>query len=120
MLLVKTKIGPSKINGIGLFADQFIPEGAAVFKEDRFSITITDEELETLPDVQRSFVEHYAYKQSGTYKCSLDDDRFMNHSDDPNVDDTKYPDITVASRDIYPGEEITCDYRVIKMKYQPE
>lgn len=27
MLLVKTKIGPSAIHGIGLFADQFIQKG---------------------------------------------------------------------------------------------
>ena len=29
-LLVKTRIGPSAIAGIGLFADQFIPEGTKV------------------------------------------------------------------------------------------
>lgn len=27
MLLIKTKIGPSKIHGIGLFSDQSIPKG---------------------------------------------------------------------------------------------
>ena len=32
MLLVKTKIGPSEIDGIGLFADQFIPRGTLVWE----------------------------------------------------------------------------------------
>lgn len=32
MLLIKTKIGPSKINGIGLFADEFIPKGTSVWR----------------------------------------------------------------------------------------
>jgi hypothetical protein len=34
MLLVKTKLGQSKIHGIGLFADELIPMGRIIFKED--------------------------------------------------------------------------------------
>ncbi|KKQ84137.1 MAG: hypothetical protein UT08_C0023G0002 [Candidatus Woesebacteria bacterium GW2011_GWB1_38_8] len=36
MILVKTKIGPSKINGIGLFANQFIPKGTLVQNVNNF------------------------------------------------------------------------------------
>lgn len=119
MLLVKTKILASEINGIGLFADQFIEKGTIIFQEDEYTITVQQNEFENLPEIQKQFFEHYGYKQSGVYKCSIDDDRFMNHSNCPNTDDGFYPDKTIAARDIERGEEITCDYRVIKMKFQP-
>ena len=32
MLYVKTKIGQSKIHGMGLFADQFIKKGTIIWK----------------------------------------------------------------------------------------
>jgi hypothetical protein len=32
MLLVKTTIAPSPIHGIGLFADQFIPQGTRIWE----------------------------------------------------------------------------------------
>ncbi len=32
MLLVKTHLGKSKINGIGLFADEFISKGKVIWK----------------------------------------------------------------------------------------
>ena len=44
MLLVKTKIGPSKIAGIGLFADEFIAKGTPVWKfEPGFDLEIPRE-----------------------------------------------------------------------------
>jgi SET domain-containing protein len=120
MLKVKTFLKHSGSHGIGLFADEFIAKGSIIFEEDDFTLTITDEQFNKMNSDQKQFIEHYAYKQFGIFKCSVDNDRFMNHSDDPNVDDTQYTDKSVASRDIQKGEEITCDYRVIKMKWQPE
>lgn len=37
----------------------------------------------------------------------------MNHSDDPNLED--FGDWMIARRDIEIGDEITCDYRVVKV-----
>jgi SET domain-containing protein len=43
----------------------------------------------------------------------------MNHSEEPNCDDIgSY--ITLAARDIQPGEELTCDYRVFDVASRDE
>jgi SET domain-containing protein len=110
MLLVKTKLGESKIHGIGLFADQFIPTGSVIFQEEEFfTKKITRDEFEKLTELQKDFLMHYSYRYEKLLKLSLDNDRFMNHSNDPNTDDSD-PLKTVATRDIQPGEEITCNY----------
>lgn len=46
----------------------------------------------------------------------FDDDRFRNHSDDPNCRNIGSSDGTekvVAVKDIQEGEELTCDYKEI-------
>ena len=82
MLLVKTTIAPSSIHGIGLFADQCIPQGTRIY-----------------------------------ILCS-DDTRFFNHAETPNTEsrevDGEDEVITVAKRDIQPGEELTDDYRTFE------
>ena len=42
------------------------------------------------------------------------DDRYTNHSDNPNTGMEGCDDM-IALRDIHPGEEITCDYRHVGM-----
>lgn len=47
-----------------------------------------------------------------------DDVRFFNHSDEPNCLDLSSEqegDITVARRDIFPGQELTCDYSLFDL-----
>ncbi len=111
MLLVKTKIGISNIHGIGLFADEFIRQGTIIFKEDEFTKKITESEFELLPPIQRNFIRTYSYFRDGFYHISLDNDRFMNHSDTPNTLDID--DLTIANYDINIGDEITCNYNDI-------
>jgi SET domain-containing protein len=111
MLLVRTKLGESKIHGIGLFADELIPMGTVIFMEDEYTKIITVEEYEKLTSIQRKFIDTYSYFNNGVYKCSLDNDRFMNHSDTPNTLDVDT--MTFANYDIQPGEEITCNYNSI-------
>ena len=123
MLLVKTKIKESKIHGIGLFADEFIPKGTIIFKESLFTKKFTTEEYEQLPVIQKDFVKHYCYFLGGIWRCSLDNDRFMNHNDTPNtveIDD----ETTVALIDINVGEEILTNYNMIwdkkEFDYEPQ
>ena len=116
MLLVKTKLGNSKIAGIGLFADEFIKEGTVVWEYNpKFDLLYSKEEIEQLPIAFQEQLHRYSYldKNYGKYLLCGDDARFFNHSDNPNCkDSTEGPDVTVASRDIKKGEELTCNYKV--------
>ena len=65
-----------------------------------------------LPELQKQFVNHFCYFLGGVWRCSLDNDRFMNHSQTPNT--TELDDVTtVASQDINIDEEITTNYDMI-------
>jgi uncharacterized protein len=119
MLLVKTKIGPSNIQGTGLFADEFIPKGTLVWKFDpSVDEAWTKEEAEQLPEPKRTQVLSllHAYISSHTHLYTLCGDNaiYCNHSYEPNVIDLE-PDgpveLNVAARDIQQGEELTVDYR---------
>ena len=60
----------------------------------------------------------YCSRQSHQYILCSDDARFFNHSDTPNTEsrevDGEDEVITVAKRDIQPGEELTDDYRMFE------
>jgi len=119
VLLVKTKIGPSQINGIGLFADQFIPKGARVWMLMRgFDIVLTPEQIDSLSDVAREQFVHYGHLDifTGEHVLCADNARFLNHSETPNVGCYLLPtpndeDYDVAIRDIESGEEMTINYK---------
>jgi hypothetical protein len=76
-----------------------------------FDLFLSEEEFSALSEPARRQVGWYAYWDPGRrmYVLSADDDRFTNHSDDPNTENVG--EATYAVRDIYPGEEITWDYR---------
>ncbi|MCL4186610.1 MAG: SET domain-containing protein [Rhodobacteraceae bacterium] len=120
MLLVKTVVKESAIHGLGLFADEFIPRGTPVWQLDPLlDRVIPLAELDRLPDHVRLFVEVYSeyFPDLGLLVLSGDNDRFTNHAADPNtlVVLPNAPDAcVVAARDIEIGEEITCDYTVIR------
>jgi len=117
MLLVKTRLRPSPIEGLGLFAAQFIPKGTVVWKFDPLLDHLVDAAaLEGLHPVERDFMARYAYLNSTTRKwvVCVDDARFMNHSSKPNLVSVYPPGevegVDVAAWDIAEGEEITTDY----------
>jgi uncharacterized protein len=119
MLLVKTKIAPSSIEGIGLFADEFIPSGTPIWRlQQGFDLEAAPADLQVLPAQARETFLKYAYLRpsSNTYILGFDDARFFNHSDTPNTISIDTPDGTVnadiAARDINKGEELTTDYRL--------
>ncbi len=118
MLKVKTTTKQSKVHGIGLFADQDIPEGTVVWEFDpRLDISITKEVYASLVDVQKRFFDHYGYwsEELGLFICSADGWRFTNHSEDSNVvtvnSSTGNEGQDVATRNIRQGEELLFDYR---------
>lgn len=113
MLLVPTYVGPSSIEGVGVFASAEILEGTRIWRLDlKFDRLFRPEEVTALSEPERQFVERYGY----TYPydptvtvIEMDNGRFMNHSDDPNTDFTN-PDAGFALRTIAANEELTCNY----------
>lgn len=110
MLTVKSYLDKSQIDGIGVFAGEDILPGTIVCRSE-FEILYTPEEFEQLEDWQKLFVRTWGWKDKldGLHHLSLDNDRFMNHSDNPNTtcDETG---LTIATRLIRRGEEILCNY----------
>jgi len=130
MMYVKTKIGPSKINGIGLFADEFIPKETVIWKfNPLIDLCLSKSDLRKLSLASQEQLHKYTYLDSNKKKYVLcgDDARFFNHSKNPNCKDVKTyshdkDDKTIAIKDIKKGEELTCDYHVFygNIKEHPE
>lgn len=112
MLLVDTCVGPSTIEGVGVFAVQPLAKDTLVWRlEPGFDRVITPDELETLPDATREFLGRYAYFDRILNAWLLDGDhcRFMNHSETPSVE-FRIGGTGHVLRDVAAGEELTCDY----------
>ena len=113
MLCIKTKIKPSQIAGIGLFADEHIPKGTIVWKfEPLLDTLFSKEEIDILSKPSQEQFHNYAFFDNTHNKYMLcgDDGRFFNHSDNPNCND-ELPDVTIALKDIDTGEELTVNYK---------
>lgn len=118
MLKVKTKLKPSKIHGIGLFADQDIRKGAIVWEFTRFfDRRYTTGAVRLMPSRVRQYMKRYSWKSIDTGLILLCNDQasYFNHSDTPNCysGNTKFVDgerVTIALRNILKGEELTDDY----------
>lgn len=112
MLLIKTDIRQSKVHGIGLFAAQYIPKGTVTWQyHPGYDPTYSENDLQIMPATAREQLLKYLYwdKDLNLYILCSDDQRFINHdSVSPNIIST--PNQDVAARDIFPGEELLCDY----------
>ncbi len=111
MLFVKAKVGPSSIDGLGLIAHQFIPEGSTIWQfTPDFDVALPETSLLNLTSATREQVIRYAYRDhvKKTLLLPSDDSRFTNHADTPNT--RSFNHRTIAIRDIFPGEEITASY----------
>ena len=112
MLMLKTRVGPSPIHGVGVFACQDVAQGSLVWQfEPAFDRVIADAELAALPAAFKDMLEMYAYRSTeveGGVVLPCDHARFLNHSDDPNT--AELPFRSIARTAIKAGDEITCDY----------
>ena len=113
MMTVRCYLGPSKIEGLGVFCHDPIKKGDVIWLFDaRFDRLIPVEDIDSAPEQMREFLDRYSYPMigyPGQMVLDVDEGRFMNHSDSPNTDFTA-PDAGYALRDIPAGEELTCDY----------
>jgi SET domain-containing protein len=121
MLLIPNYVGPSAIEGIGIFAAEPIPKGTIIWTlNERFDHVLSAQDIAELGPEQRSFVERYGYPHTLKPELTileLDNGRFMNHSDQPNTEFTD-PAIGWAIRDIAQGEEITCNYAEFEPNFE--
>lgn len=111
MLRVKTKIKESEVEGIGLFADQFILKGTMTWQYDsEYDPSYTQAQVDDMSHVAREWFMVYGYfdHEQNRYVLCADNQRHINHSDTPCIIST--PDYDVAAKDIQIGEEMTCDY----------
>lgn len=111
MLMVNASAGRSRIHGKGLIARELIPEGTIVWiLRPGFDVELTKQQFEELAPNSREQVARYVYTDvvSGNYILCSDDAKYMNHSDTPNTRTEGHQ--TVATNQIEPGQEITCNY----------
>ena len=119
MILVKIKLEKSRIHGLGVFANQFIPKGTLVWKFDpTFDLIVKEHVVDAFPEIPQEDFLTYAYQSKITrdYVLCSDNSKFVNHDPDANVrciisEDQKNNDmVCFALRDINIDDEITNNY----------
>jgi uncharacterized protein len=122
--MVKTILAPSSIEGLGVFAAEYIKAGTVVWKfSSDVDLLLSDAEIASLPQIVSEVCKRYAYRhgRQNNYVLCGDDAKFVNHSDDPNTVGVYPPGddqgLDIAVRDIEEGEEITCDYRTFDPEF---
>jgi len=110
MLLVKTYLDKSAIHGLGVFAGQFIRKDTKIWRfVEGFDRFYSPKEFARLPKPARDFIKFHGYRVDGEILFTVDHDRHMNHSDEPNT--YLKSGYAIARCSIRKGEEITNDYR---------
>jgi len=118
---VFTRLGLSKIHGIGVFAITTIPKDTYIFKDDHSSVVWVSETEINFSDLPAYFQNFYndfciikVKNNIKYYGCpsgfnQLTISWYLNHSEMPNTAcDTKFCFYTL--REINIGEELTVDY----------
>lgn len=115
MLLIRTTVAPSPIQGVGLFAAEDVASGTPIWEfAPGLDLVIPLAQLPDFPAAFRAYLESHAYLSPefpDAYVLSCDHAKFMNHSETPNT--ALDGRITRARGPIRAGEEITCDYRLV-------
>lgn len=108
--------------GYGLFATKFFAKESTVYIASRHVIPDENADYElTMIHTGEKFLMN---TMTHTVKCSENKrhlylfDSFINHSCDPNTVDIQDRDNieyfkSIALRDIYPGDQLTCDYSIL-------
>jgi SET domain-containing protein len=113
MLMVSTYVAQSAIDGLGVFAGEYIERGRLMWSlNPKFDIFVRRSEIEGFPSHVQDFIARYGYphlEMPGVIIVDSDNGRFMNHSLAPNTDFRVF-DKGYALVDIAQGEELTCNY----------
>jgi hypothetical protein len=118
MILVRTFVRTSSIEGLGVFAGENICKGAVVWRLERnFDRVYSLEDFGALPEAVRLNLAKYCSWDEirKFWLMCVDDARFFNHADVPNIHDQNLT--SIAARDIVCGEELTCKYSKWALKH---
>lgn len=114
---VSTRLAPSKIQGIGVFAIKRIRKGAVIFPEDYPPLVwVNKRRISKLPKRVKKLYEDFGVLKNGRFGCPSSFDLltvawYINHSKNPNVSCNPADNYNlIALRDIKVGEELTVDY----------
>ena len=108
MFLINTYLDKSKIQGVGVFSKENVMKGQKI-KESRpeFELRFDTTNMPKMPLALANFIETHAYEdKKNEYVMGIDNEKYLNHSTKPSVDDDG-----IALKDIKMGDEITVDYR---------
>lgn len=125
MFLVPTVLAVSQIHGLGVFSATPIPKGGLVWRFDpAFDKVIAQDALAGFPEhiVEHIKIHAEYFPASGVYVMSSDNDKFMNHSEIPNLsvlqnDAVENTDL-YAMEDIPAGVELTINYGDIVIDHE--
>ena len=110
MLYIDTYLDKSEIHGVGVFSKENVNKGEQI-KEERpeFEIEFNKDKLPSMPLALAKLIDTHAYERkigSGILVLGIDNEKYLNHSNDPSVNDEG-----IALKNIKIGDEITIDYR---------
>lgn len=112
---VYTRLAPSKIHGVGIFAIKDIPKGKNVFGSDNSKMIWVDKKIvkKQTSEIQKLY-DDFCVIKGDKYGCpdnfnNLTVDWYLNNSKKPNVRCNKNYDF-IAMRVIKKGEELTANY----------
>ena len=108
--LIDTYLDKSKIHGVGVFSKENVNKGEQI-KEERpeFEIEFNKNKLPSMPLSLAKLIDTHAYERkigSGILVLGIDNEKYLNHSDNPSVNDEG-----IALKNIKIGDEITIDYK---------
>ena len=89
MLLIDVYLKKSEIEGLGVFARQPVSRGEVMWEfHPDFDRAVPRAVYESTSGPMRNWLDRYGYPAIGDHDTiifELDDARYMNHSDDPNM-----------------------------------
>lgn len=111
--LIRIKLSPSEIHGVGVFAMRDIQKGARLYAEmtPRLFKIPYGSFKKLFPDVRQLILERWPQVMNGSAFAYPTEriQAFMNHSTEPNYDAIN----DIMLEDVKGGEEITEDYALI-------
>jgi len=115
-----TRLAPSSLGGVGVFAILPIPQGYDPFihcREADEDIYITEDDLKNLhPEIVKYICDFFPFDDALGYilpdysPLQIDQAFYINHSNHPNMAATHHGEHFYTTRPINPGEELTVNY----------